>query len=405
MGSFAEALRALMDERGVSGSALAREVPCDRAMISRYLSGKRQPSRKMAARIDQVLVAGGELTALTGTGRPAAGITSPGDPGGFDDEITAIEFARRAAASDAGEATVRRMEQVVDGLATAYPGTPPAELLGRVRAHLGYASRLLDGRKSLAEHRRLLVSAGWLSLLAATCLIDLSRRPAALAHLRTAAQLARETGDAEIGAWCLETQAWQVLTDGNYRRAVGLSRDAQRVAPRGGSAFIQATAQEGRAWARLGAKPEAYEALGRTEALVSRLSAPEHPEHHYQYDPAKSQAYVATTLAWLGDRAAEPHARQVLARMEHPAEGLPRPRRAASARLDLALALTAVEEIDEAASTTLDAVTSGLLVPSNYWRATEVISAVAGRGAPAGELQEAYREYCRASPASRRELT
>jgi len=394
-----------MDERGVSGSALSRQVPCDRALISRYLSGKRQPSRKMAARIDQVLVAGGELIALMDTERPAAGIISPGDPGGVEDEITAIEFARHAAASDAGEATVRRLEQAVDSLATVYPGTPPAELLGRVRIHLGYVSKLLDGRKSLAEHRRLLVSAGWLSLLAATCLIDLSRRPAALAHLRTATQLARETGDAEIGAWCLETQAWQVLIDGDYRRAVVLSRDSQRVAPRGGSAFIQATAQEGRAWARLGAKPEAYDALGRTEALVSRLPPSERPEHHYQYDPAKSQAYVATTLAWLGDRAAEPHARQVLARMEHPAQELPRPRRAASARLDLALALTAVEEIDEATSTTLDAVTSGLLVPSNYWRATEVICAVAGRGAPAAELQEAYREYCRTGPASRRELT
>ena len=166
MGSFAEALQALMDERGVSGSALSRQVPCDRALISRYLSGKRQPSRKMAARIDEVLAAGGDLVALMSTGRPAAGITAPGDPGGFEDEITAIEFACRAAASDTGEATVRRLEQAADDLATAYPGTSPAELLGRIRMHLGYVSRLLDGRKSLTEHRRLLVSAGWLSLLA-----------------------------------------------------------------------------------------------------------------------------------------------------------------------------------------------------------------------------------------------
>jgi hypothetical protein len=38
----------------------------------------------------------------------------------------------------------------------------------------------------------------------------------ALAHLRTAAQIARETGHAEIAAWCLETRAWQSLTDGDY---------------------------------------------------------------------------------------------------------------------------------------------------------------------------------------------
>ena len=106
---------------------------------------------------------------------------------------------------------------------------------------------------TLAEHRRLLIVAGWLSLLAATTLIDLHRDHAAAAHLRTAAQLARETGHAEIAAWCLETQAWQVLTAGDYQQAAGISRAAQRIAPRDGSAFIQAIAQEGRAWARLGA--------------------------------------------------------------------------------------------------------------------------------------------------------
>jgi transcriptional regulator with XRE-family HTH domain len=405
---FAEALAALMAERGVSGSALARQVPCDRALISRYLNGRQRPSHRMAARLDEVIGAGGELAALADPelGTDVAAVTPLADPGGLDDEIAALEFARRAAASDTGEGTVRRLEQAVDDLAIAYPGTPPAELLRRVRTHLGYVGSLLDGRKSLAEHRRLLVSAGWLSLLASTCLIDLSRRPAALAHLRTAAQLARETGHAEIGAWCLETQAWQVLTDGDYGKAVRLSRDAQLVAPRGGGAYIQATAQEGRAWARLGARPEAYDALARTEMLVSRLSAPDRPEHHYQYDPAKSQAYVATTLAWIGDRAAVRYARQVLARLEDPGDGMPRPRRAASARLDLALALTASEQLDEAASTTLEAVTCGLLVPSNFWRAREVISAVNGRGVPgSSDLEESYREYCQLSPATSPELT
>ena len=95
----------------------------------------------------------------------------------------------------------------MDDLATAYPGTPSAVLLDRVRGYLGYVSRLLDARTTLAEHRRLLVAGGsWLSLLAATTLIDLHRDHAAAAHLRTAAQLARETGHAEIAAWCLETK-------------------------------------------------------------------------------------------------------------------------------------------------------------------------------------------------------
>jgi transcriptional regulator with XRE-family HTH domain len=385
MDAFAEQLRALMARRGISGNELARQVPCDPALVSRYLGGRQRPSRRMAGRIDDVLGAGGKLAALAGSAPPAR----QREDTAADDELAALELARRAAASDAGEGTVSRLEQAVDDLASGYAGARPADLLSRVRAHLGYASSLLDGRVSLAEHRRLLVSAGWLSLLAATCLTDLRCPAAALAYLRTAAQLARETGHAEIAAWCLETHAWQVLIEGDYPRAVRVARDAQGAAPHGSSVLIQATAQEGRAQARLGAKAETYDALARTEVLVSRMAAPERPEHHFQYDPAKAEAYVATTLSWLGDLAAVPMARQVLTRIEAAGDGLPRPRRA--------LALAGTDQPDEAAATALDAVTSGLLVPSSYWRAREVIAAV-GDAPGSGDLRDAYRELCRASP-------
>ena len=97
-------------------------------------------------------------------------------------------------------------------------------------------------------------------------------------------------------------------------------------------------------------------------------------EAHYRYDPAKAEAYVATTLSWLGDPAAVDIARSVLATMENPAG--PRPRRAVAARTDLALALSGAGRPDEAAGITLEAVTSPYLVPSSRWRADEVIAAV-----------------------------
>jgi hypothetical protein len=192
----------------------------------------------------------------------------------------------------------------------------------------------------------------------------------------------------KLSPWCLETQAWQVLTAGDYQRAADISQAAQRIAPKAGSAFIQATAQEGRAWARLGAAAETRAALSRVEALVSPLPIPERPEHHYRYDPPKAQVYVATTLSWLGDKAAEGLARQVLAAIEAP-EIRPRPRRAALARLDLALALTAANKHDEAAGVTLEAIRSGRLAPVDGRRAREIVLAVAerqlslaGRGRP-----------------------
>ncbi|MFF3437833.1 hypothetical protein [Streptosporangium sp. NPDC002721] len=356
-------------------------------MIKDWEAGKHQP--KDPYRLLYCRVFGAEEAELFSEESES---TTPGDSH-FAEEIEALELARRIAASDVGTETLDRLELAVDDLAMAYQATPPAELLERVRRHLSYVSHLVDAKKTFAEHRRLLTAGGWLSLLASTCHIDLRQFEAAGTWLRTTAQLAKHVEHPEIAAWCLETEAWQAVTTGDYRRALTLTQGAQAIAPRTSSAYIQATAQEGRIWARLGSGPETRDALNRVARLVSPLSMPEHPEHHYRYDPSKSEAYVATTLSWLGDPAAEPYARQVLARLESAADGLVRPRRAASARLDLALALLATDQPDEASQLALTTMTSGVLVPSNYWRAREVIGAIETRRMPeAAELREAYRE-------------
>lgn len=394
MATFGERMKTLMAERGISLRKLARTIDYDVGYLSKVANGHKRPSRAMAERIAAALGAGDTLAALLS----ATAVALDSVPT-TDDEIQALELARRASASDVGNETITRLELAVDDLAIAYPGTPPAELLDRVRRHLDYVGRLVDMRKTLAEHRRLLVVGGWLSLLAATCHIDLRQYPAAAARLRTAAQMARESEHAEIQAWCVETQAWQAITAGEYPHALALSQGAQALAPRSSSAYVQATAQEGRVWARLGAARETRDVLTRVERLVEPLPMPDSPEHHYRYDPAKSDAYTATTLSWLGDPAAEPYARGVLARLESTTDGPPRPRRAASARLDLALALLASDQLDEAGHITLTAMTSGLLVPSNYWRAAEVVSAVEARRAPeAIELREALRELTGPEP-------
>ena len=227
---------------------------------------------------------------------------APRGPGDQDDEIAALELGRRAEASDVGNETAERLALAVDDLATAYPGTPPGELLGRVRVHLGYVGQLLGARTTLAQHRGLLVTGGWLSLLAATCLIDLHREAArrgAPADRRAVRPRDRPCRDSRV---VRGNPGVAGADEGDYRRAAGLAQAAQRLAPHGGSAYIQATAQEGRAWARLGAAPETRAALARVEALVSPMPVPDRPEHHYRYDPAKAEAYVATTLAWLVTR-------------------------------------------------------------------------------------------------------
>src|SRR5207245_2188091 len=83
--------------------------------------------------------------------------------------------------------TLSRLESVVDDLAVAYSVTPPAQLLSQIRLHLSYVAHLVDARKTLDEHRRLLVVGGWLSLLAATVHIDIEQYGAATAPRGAAA--------------------------------------------------------------------------------------------------------------------------------------------------------------------------------------------------------------------------
>ncbi len=423
-------LATLREAAGLYQTDLARAVPCHRTTVTHAEAGSQLPDADFWETADRVVGAHGALiarydaliqvrethkadqraarraranTELAKLASSNEYTTSSATSHGLQlspwqgasllggDEHEALELARRVAASDVSTETVSRLEGIVDELAIKYPKTPPRELLGSVRRHIAYVMHLLDARKTLDEHRRLLIVGGWLSLIAATLYIDLERRAAANSWLATAASLAKQTGQPEIHAWRFETQAWQVLNDGDYHQAVKLSQAAQRLAPRGSSAAIQATAQEGRAWARLGKATQTYDALKRVEGYVSRMARPQTPEHHYRYDPDKAQAYVATTLAWLGDVASEHHARHVVATLTQEAEAGRWPRRLASANIDLALALLLTDRLDEACAVAQESMLSGRLVASNHWRALEVVHAIESQGLPeAVDLRETY---------------
>jgi transcriptional regulator with XRE-family HTH domain len=384
--SFGARLHELRERAGLSLRQLAELAHYSRTYLWELETGRKTAGPETAVALDAALRANGALAALVTTGLPA-----PSGEG--DDEIEALDLVRCAAASDVGEETVNRLEQAVDALAIRYSITPPAELLARTRRYLSYAANLMgpNTRKTLGEHQRLVVVSAWLSLLAATLHIDLKQYAAANARLATAASLAQHADHPEIHAWTFETRAWSALTEGDYRAALELSQASQRLAPAGSSAQIQATAQEGRAWARIGSREETYSALDRVARLVSGLARPDRPEHHYRYDPDKAVAYVATTLAWLGDPAAEPYAREVIARLKSAEDAGGWPRRVAAAQIDLGLALVSARKPDEAAAVAQAAILSGRIVPSNHWRALEVVAAVEELGLPdARDLREAY---------------
>ena len=82
-------------------------------------------------------------------------------------------------------------------------------------------------------------------------------------------------------------------------------------------------------------------------------------------------------MAWAGGPAAEAVCRDVIDEL---LDDGARPRRVASARLDLALALLAGGKPDEAAAEASTAITSGRIVPSNWRRAHEVVAGVQASG-------------------------
>jgi transcriptional regulator with XRE-family HTH domain len=381
--AFAELLRRLRVERGLSLRALGARTHRAKSHLHDLETGRKAPTADAADHLDRALGAGGRLAELGPT--PAASAVDP-----TADELAAVELLHRVEASDVSTETLDRIEAAVDLLAIAYPTTTPGVLLSGARRHLGYVAGLLDARATLRQRERLIVAGSWLSLIAATLQIDLSRTGAARANLVTAASLAGEAGHDELSGWCVETRAWAALTAGNHARALELSRQAQAVAPVGSSAHIQSTAQEGRAHARLRDQRATREVLDRLARLTSSLPVPEQPEHHYRYDPNKALAYTATTLAWAGDPAAEDYARTVV-------DGLTadhRARRAEMARLDLGLALVNAGKADEASAMAQQSIASGWLVPSNWWRATEVVAGVESAGVrEATDLREVYEAH------------
>ncbi|WP_370933939.1 helix-turn-helix domain-containing protein [Amycolatopsis sp. cg13] len=398
-------LRRAREAKGITQEQLAERVRVSERTVRYWESGQSAPTAYMRPRLARELeISRAELEShINGDSEPfshellpsASGLRPVGSSA-EDDEAAALELSRRVAASDVGHATLCQLEAIVDDLAIAYTTTSPSTLAPRIRGYIDYVTRLMDARMTLSEHRRLLVVGGWFSLLSATVHIDLDNTSAAQARLRNAHNFANDATHDEIHAWGYETEAWQLLTNKDYVGALDLSRRAQAFAPRGSSIEIQASAQEGRALARLGDRREMYTVLSRVAALVSPLKVPHRPEHHYRYDPNKSVAYMATTLAWAGDPAAETFAREIIRRLERQAPDGKWPRRVASANLDLALALIATDRLDEAVSATHSALASGRVVPSNYWRAAEVVESVEARKMrEARDLRDAYEEMQR----------
>jgi transcriptional regulator with XRE-family HTH domain len=78
---FGERVLVLAEARGVSLRELARRVPCDASHLSKVVHGRKRPSARVAARLDDALEAAGELVILAGAAGAAPDDAPGHDPG------------------------------------------------------------------------------------------------------------------------------------------------------------------------------------------------------------------------------------------------------------------------------------------------------------------------------------
>ncbi len=305
---FAERLRALMAERGLSGLALARKVHCDQAYISRLANGKQQPSQKIARLLDDAVGAGGELAALAHHNRAAsrAARETPGVPpadlvalawlvGKLDRRVSrraAEAFAATLAdTDDAGMADpAERLTHAISnrtGLTTETVGfletrslgfhwlecvLPGSHLFRAVLTHLSEVVSLLEACGQDRHRRRLAVTAGETALLAAWMAWDLRDIARAASLYRAAELAARESGDHAITACAVIYQslgASGARAHAHARRRLADAREQLLPGPNNPATRAWLMAREAEAAAAVGDRAAAGMIQAASDALTA----------------------------------------------------------------------------------------------------------------------------------------
>ena len=264
VGDFAAELRALMAARDISGNSLARQVPCDPALVSRYRSGRQKPSQWMAARMDEVLGAGKELAALV----PALPAPRGADldvreqlawaqrhprriDGAVVDSLAALLAAQRLAEDTLGSAAlvwpVSAQLAVIEGIVTEAQGTVRPALVDVAMQWAQFTAWLHTSARDMAGARLL-----WSQTL----------------------ELAAEAGDSTMTATVLSFRGYMAWLAGAAGPVIGLAQAAQRDPLVALSQRAYGASLEARGHAMAGDAPATERKLGDLAVLVGQLDAP-----------------------------------------------------------------------------------------------------------------------------------
>lgn len=404
MSSFSDVLDRLIRDSGTEAKDLARQVPCNPGHISNMRQGKKRASLQVAERLDEILGAGGRLVAAAlADGLPADRPAVLAAIGAVVDPSETAELARRLRASEVDAGTLDALARTTETLCTQYAYRDPMQLRREAQQWLSYTGRLLGHRTGLREHRELLVTAGWLTLLTGCLEYDSGMAAAAEATRTSAFHLGREAGHGEIVAWSLEMAAWFAHTRHDLPATVAYARAGQETA-RGASVAVQLIAHEARALGRMGDKRAVTAALDRGHKLLQGTPVAANTVNHFVVDPAKFDFYAMDCLRVVGDNehAAE-HAGEVLRAGRGPDGKDMSPMRMSEARIALGSVAARRGDLDEAASWGAEAFRADRkCLPSLLLVAGELDAEMHGRypdARPAAEFREQLAEVRMALPA------
>jgi Helix-turn-helix domain len=416
---FAQLLRALMEERGLSGNALARKVHCDPGYISRLASGKQRPSRNIALLLDDALGAGGKLAALArpavsapvlplgllfGLGLPHVmpAVPGPGDSEGGDrverrafntaamGMLAGMLLPPRATPAAVSHDHVCELRSAADALWTRDWTVGGSVLLGEAIRTYTSARAILDhssytavvGRELQAVSADLAACAGFVAF-------DAGVQPLARSLLSESALLAGSTGDPVLSAHAYALLALQSTALAMLSGQKGPAREALRFLDQAGdlarhepSPRLHATIWMRRATASavLGDDVEVRRTITTARRELDRGNHPADPHWAGFVTPSEITAHEATARLGQG----KPGTAARLFRDVLADDSLP-PRNRALYQARLATALLAADDRTEAFSEGMKAVTA-LEGPIKSARTLQQLHQVRQAAAPGSEF-------------------
>ncbi len=316
--------------------------------------------------------------------------------------LEAMEFTRRASATAVGAATFAHLDAAVMHLDRAYTVEPPGGLFPLARTYRTQVQEMAAGQYTLREGRELYVYAAWLSEKLAWLSHDLGDPMAAEASALDAFQHANEAGHAELCAWAMDALASIAIYTSWPQKAAASARAGIAKAPPQHPLAIRLRAQAARAHAMLGRRDDCEALLREADELHERL--PARTPMRFTLDTGTladyaMTAYAASSYIWLGDKEkgdfdkARTHAQAAITAHETAAPSDRSPSREAIARLDLGIALAALDQPDEAATLGRQALTTPRLVDSVRSRAGDLDKVLAARHPDVAEVRDFLQQY------------